>query len=306
MDKLGDMDLFVRVIKQGGLAAAGREVGLSPARMTARINTLEARYGVRLLHRSTRHVSLTDEGRAFYADCERILNEVKQAELSLQTGKESYLGALRITSTVDIGQQHVATVLADFVQAHPEVSSYLHLSDGIVNLAEEGFDLGIRYGLLSDSNMIARRLVSNRRVLCASPEYLERKGVPQTPTDLLEHDCLGFIRVNESLTNWYYNDKDGKRKALLINPCHSTNDGVLLRQWVVAGAGISLKSQLDIANDLKAKRLVTLLDDYHLDFDVKGVSDGADLHVIYPSRQYLPKRTQHFIETLRTYFDALC
>ena len=302
MDKLGDMDLLVRVIKQGGLAAAGREVGLSPARMTARINALEARYGVRLLNRTTRNVSLTDEGREFYKACERILIEVEQVELSLQSGKDNLSGPLRITSTVDLGQQHVAAVLSRFVKAHPGITPYLHLSDGLVNLADEGFDLGIRYGLLSDSNMIARKLVSNRRVLCASPDYLQHKGKPKVPEDLHEHDCLGFIRINESLSNWYYSDKDSKRKALLIKPSRSTNDGVLLRHWLLEGEGISLKSELDVHNDLKAKRLVTILDDYNLDFDAKGVSDGADLHVIYPSRHYVPKRTQCFIEVLRDYF----
>ena len=304
MDKLGDMDLFVRVIKQGGLAAAGRVVGLSPARMTARMNALEARYGVRLLNRTTRHVSLTDEGRRFYVDCERILNEVEQAELSLQSGKDTLSGPLRITSTVDLGQQHVAAVLSDFVNAHPEISPYLHLSDGLVNLTEEGFDLGVRYGLLADSSMIARCLISNRRVLCASPDYLSRKGMPQTPEDLLEHDCMAFIRVNDLLTTWYFKAQDGKQQTILINPSRATNDGVLLRQWLLEGVGITLKSELDVLNDLKAKRLVTILDNYNLDFDAKGVSGGADLHVIYHSRQYLPKRTQGFIQALQDYFDG--
>jgi DNA-binding transcriptional LysR family regulator len=302
MDKLGDMDLFVRVVKQGGLAAAGREVGLSPARMTARMNNLEQRYGVRLLNRSTRNVSLTDEGREFYKACERILNEVEQAELSLQSGKENFSGPLRITSTVDLGQQHVAAVLSEFVKLHPEVSPYLHLSDGLVNLADEGFDLGIRYGLLADSSMVAKKLVTNRRVLCASSAYLARNGVPQTPEDLQGHDCMAFIRVNDLLTTWYFKDKAGKQQTILIKPSRATNDGVLLRQWLLQGAGITLKSELDVHNDLKEKRLVTLLDDYKLDFDAKGVSGGADLHVIYPSRHYVPKRTQGFIQALRDYF----
>ncbi len=150
MDKLGDMDLFVRVIKNDGLAAAGREVGLSPARMTARINMLEERYGVRLLNRTTRRVSLTDEGREFYAACERILSEVEQAEVKLQTGKETFAGPLRVTATSDLGQQHVAPILSKFVADHPEVRPCLHLTDGVVNLTEEGFDLGVRYGVLAD------------------------------------------------------------------------------------------------------------------------------------------------------------
>jgi len=302
MDKLGDMDLFVRVIKQGGLAAAGREVGLSPARMTARINNLEARYGVRLLNRTTRKVSLTDEGRAFYKDCERILSEVEQAELSLQSGKECLSGPLRITCMSDLGRQHIAPLLSAFVKDNPEVTPYLHLSDGITNLAEDGYDLGIRYGNLIDSTMIAKKLASNRRVLCASPEYLKKRGTPQSPQDLLNHDCLAMVRVNEPLTKWYFKNAKGESQALLIQPKRASNDGALIRQWLLDGAGIGLKSELELLEDLKNKCLVKVLEDTLQDFDEKGASDGADLHVIYPSRKYLPQRTREFIELLVIYF----
>jgi DNA-binding transcriptional LysR family regulator len=303
MDKLGDMDLFVRVIKQGGLAAAGREVGLSPARMTARINNLEARYGVRLLNRTTRKVSLTDEGREFYKDCERILTEVEQAELSLQSGKECLSGPLRITCMSDLGRQHIAPVLSAFVKDNPEITPYLHLSDGITNLAEDGYDLGIRYGALTDSTMIAKKLASNRRVLCASPEYLNRRGTPQTPQDLLNHDCLAMVRISEPLTTWYFKNASGESQTLLIQPKRASNDGALIRQWLLDGAGIGLKSELELIDDLKHKRLIKVLEETMQDFDEKGASGGADLHVIYPSRKYLPQRTRAFIDVLATYFS---
>jgi len=303
MDKLGDMDLFVRVIKQAGLAAAGREVGLSPARMTARMNNLEARYGVRLLNRSTRKVSLTDEGHAFYKDCEHILSEVEQAEYSLQSGKECLSGPLRITCMSDLGRQHIAPILSAFVKDHPEITPYLHLSDGITNLTEDGYDLAIRYGTLADSTMIAKKLANNRRVLCASPEYLNKHGTPQTPQDLLKHDCLAMVRVSEPLTTWYFKNTKGKSQSLLIHPKRSSNDGALIRQWLLEGAGIGLKSELELSEDLKNKRLIKVLENSMQDFDEKGVTGGADLHVIYPSRKYLPQRTRVFIDSLATYFS---
>jgi DNA-binding transcriptional LysR family regulator len=219
MDKLGDMDLFMRVIKNGGLAAAGREVGLSPARVTARMNALEKRYGARLLIRTTRSVSLTDAGREFFAGCERVLAEVEQTEARLQTGQASFAGPLRITATSDLGQQHIAPVLSQFVKEHPDVRPCLHLTDGVVNLTEDGVDLGIRYGALADSTLVARKLANSRRVLCASPDYLERKGVPATPDALAKHDCLAMFRATEPLTTWHFQTAEGKQSILapLIN-----------------------------------------------------------------------------------------
>jgi DNA-binding transcriptional LysR family regulator len=304
MDKLGDIELFVRVIKNEGLAAAGREVGLSPARMTARMNGLEERYGVRLLNRTTRRISLTDEGRKFYVSCERILAEVEQAETSLQTGQTSFTGALRITAPSDLGQQHIAPVLSKFVEKHPEITPYLYLSDSIVDLVGNGFDLGIRFGSLKDSTLIARRLASNRRVLCASPDYLKRKGIPLLPEELIIHDCLTMVRMSEPLTTWHFQGtKDSS--SISIQGTRSSNDGALIRRWAIEGAGIALKSYWDIAEDLKAKRLVTIMDDFQYDFNRTGGIGGADLHVIYPSRKFISPRSIAFIDALKLHFTSV-
>lgn len=304
MDKLGDIDLFVRVIKNEGLAAAGREVGLSPARMTARINGLEERYGVRLLNRTTRRISLTDEGRKFYVSCERILAEVEQAETSLQTGQTSFTGELRITAPSDLGQQHIAPVLSKFVEEHPGITPYLYLSDSVVDLVGNGFDLGIRFGSLKDSTLIARRLASNRRVLCASPDYLKRKGIPVLPEELTQHDCLTMVRMAEPLTTWHFQGTAGN-SSISIQGTRASNDGALIRRWAIEGAGIALKSYWDIAEDLKAKRLVTVMDNYQYDFNRTGTTGGADLHVIYPNRKFISQRTIAFIEALKQHFISV-
>ena len=311
MDKLGDMDLFVRVVKNGGLAAAGREIGLSPASMSARVNALEERYGTRLLNRSTRHVSPTETGQQFYDASLCILADVDEMESQIFTGQESLNGSLRITASSDMGQLHIANVLSQFVEDHPNITPYLHLTDGLVNIIEEGFALAIRYGGLPDSSLVARKLASSHRVLCASPEYLKLKGAPQTLEALNEHDCLVMTRGTEPLTNWYFQTDDGL-VARSIRGARSSNDGALIRRWALEGEGIALKSYLEVAADIKAGRLNIVLERYLPDFSKSGAtkkqltqSSGTDLHIIYPSRQYVPKRVKAFIEALQAYFKSL-
>jgi DNA-binding transcriptional LysR family regulator len=270
--------------------------------MTARINGLEERYGVRLLNRTTRQISLTDEGREFYVACERILAEVEQAETSLQTGQTSFSGTLRITAPSDLGQQHIAPVLSAFVDKHPSIKPYLYLSDSVTDLVGDGFDLGIRFGTIEDSTLIARKLTSNRRVFCASPNYLKRKGIPTTPDELVQHDCLTMVRMAEPLTTWHFQSINGKR-SISIKGARSSNDGAVIRRWAIEGAGIALKSYLDVAADLESKRLVTIMDNYQYDFSRIGASVGSDLHAIYPNRKFTPQRTIEFIRALTEYFS---
>lgn len=305
MDKLGDIDLFVRVVKNGGLAAAGREVGLSPASMSARMNRMEDHYDIRLLHRSTRHVSPTEAGLRFYENSLRILAEVRDAEEQLHLGQESFSGPLRITAPSDVGQQHIAAVLSKFIFKYPDITPYLNLTDGVINLSEGGFDLGIRYGLLPDSNLVARKLANSHRVLCASPKYLKRMGTPNTPQDLHKHDCLVMIRNIEPLTTWNFQTIDG-HEAVTIDAARQCNDGAQIRRWALDGAGIALKSYIDVVQDIKAGRLVTVLDDYLHDFEKKSTSCGANLQVVYTSRQHVPKRVKALVDELLTYFNELC
>ena len=323
MDRLGDMDLFVRVVKNSGLAVAGREVGLSPASMSARMNALEAHYGTRLLNRSTRHVSVTETGQQFYESCLRILADVSEVESQMVGDNDLLTGSLRITVSSDIGRLHIAKALSQFVEENPNITPYLHLSDSIVNITEEGFDCAIRHGDLPDSSMIAKKLASNHRVLCASPEYLKRKGLPKNPHALHDHDCLTMTRGNEPLINWYFQNNTksanylegnaGGLQTVGIKASRASNDGAMVRQWALEGAGIALKSYLEVAEDIKEKRLVIVLEEFMPDF-IKGrankkqpqdLSNSADLHVVYPSRQYQPKRVKAFIETLIAYFKAL-
>ena len=294
MSKIDDMELFVIVVKAGGLAAAGRQIGLSPASMTARINALEKRYNTRLLQRTTRRISLTDAGQRFYNACLRVLTEVEQAEALLQSDKDFLSGQLRITAPSDFGRQYVAPALSEFVNQHPDVKPYLHITDAIVNIVEYGYDLAIRFGNLPDSNLIVRYLADNYRVLVASPDYLKAHGIPKHPCDLKQHACLVMERLGEPLNEWQFQiEKD--QQSIKISPAFSCNDGAIIRDWALSGKGIAYKSIWDVKHDLKAGHLQTVLDDFVLGFQTSDTKKTG-LQIIYPNRKYLPTQVSGFIE----------
>ena len=304
MDKLGDIELFVKIVRHKGLAAAGREQGLSPASATARLNRLEENYGVRLLNRTTRSVTLTDEGRVFYESCARILADINQAEETLTTGQSALAGSLKITATIDLGRSVIAPLLNKFVRENPNVSVHLTLIDQVVNLVEGGYDLAIRYGSMQDSNLIARKLADNRRMLCASPEYLEKNGHPRTPDDLKNHDCVGMVREEQHLRHWYF-VRNGVRSSQVLNMVMSSNDGHQIRQWALDGLGIALKSYWDVRTDLASGRLVSLLEEYNPDYAAQAAGNSVDLYAVYISRDFLPERTRAFIDLLIEHFAEL-
>jgi DNA-binding transcriptional LysR family regulator len=299
MSKIDDMFLFVQVVKAGGLASAGRQIGLSPASMTVRINTIERNYNTRLLHRTTRKISLTDAGQRFYKACLRVLAEVESAEMLLQNDKEYLTGQLRITAPSDFGRQYVAPALAEFAQRHSAINSSLHLSDGIISLVEHGYDLAIRYGNLPDSNLIVRRLADNHRVLVATPGYLKQYGIPKQPKDLAQHSCLVMERLGEPLNEWRFYF-DGECQSIKVSQALMSNDGAIIRQWALVGAGIAYKSIWDVKDDLSSGKLVTVLDDFVRGFQ-ENDNKTTGLQITYPSRKYLPKQVTGFIEFFKDY-----
>ncbi len=303
MAKIDDIALFVQVVKAGGLAAAGRQIGLSPASMTARMKALEARYNTRLLNRSTRSISLTAAGQRFYEACVRVVADVAEAEAVLQDGKQDYSGQLKVTAPSDFGRQFVAPALAEFVTEHPQVKPYLHLSENMVNLIEEGFDLGIRHGNLPDSNLMMKSLATNnRRVLCASPKYLQKYGIPQQPEDLEQHRCLVMERLGEQLNQWRFQSEQ-RTITIRVNAALLGNDGALMRQWALLDCGIALKSIWDVNQDLAAGRLLTVLNDYVVGAYL-GDNKRVGLQILYPSRQYLPRQVSGFIESFLKYMTG--
>jgi len=301
MRKLGDIQLFVKIVELEGLAIAGRELGISPASATARLSRLEAVYGVRLLNRTTRRIGLTEEGREFYHSCVHILSELDAAEEKLLTGRDQLNGVIKISATFDLGRQQIAPLVTEFSRKHPKVKIQLHYADQLVDLVGEGFDLAVRYGALKDSGMVARKLASNRRILCASPDYLDKYGTPQEPVDLVNHQCIALMRENISQTHWHFS-KEENQSSVRIEPVLSSNDGSQLRLWALQGLGIALKSFWDIKTDIESGALLPILEDYQHDWESIQTDGRVGLFVVYPGKEYLPKRTRAFVDTLIAHF----
>lgn len=304
VDKFSDMVMFVSIVKHQGLAAAGRDLSLSPATMTARLQALEERYGVKLLNRSTRHVSLTDSGELYYKACIEILDNVRETENLILNGVKEVKGSLKIAAPKDIGKQYILPLINEFSELYPDVVPYLYLNDHISNIVESGMDIVIRYGELADSSLISRQLSPSRRVLCASPKYLKKHGTPLKPQDLVNHDCLVMLSSNEELKTWHFQEQD-KRRTITVIPKRFSDDGEVIRRWALEGAGIALKSILDVQADINNLRLVTVLNGYMKNFNTSTSVSSADLNVVYISKKYQPKRIRLFLDFLFDNFNNL-
>lgn len=303
MDKLGDITLFVKIVQFGGLATAGRDMGISPASVSSRLTRLEEGYGVRLINRTTRKISLTDEGKEFFNNALNILSELERAEAQLTLGQTTLTGRLKITAPIDIGKQHIAPLLGEFIRQNPAVSAHLDLSDHVVDFVEGGFDLAIRYGIPIDSNMVAKKLSSNHRLLCASLAYLEKYGKPKSPKDLLNHRCLIIERDGEALNHWHFDtkgeDTKGEQESIIVPVTLSSNDGSQIRKWALNGLGIALKSYCDVEADLQENKLIPILDEYQQNYQL----GDSDLNAVYLSRKFMPDRTRAFIDMLASHFN---
>lgn len=277
------MRTFVQIVDAGSLAAAGRMLGVSTAVVSRRLSALERRLGTRLVHRTTRSLSLTDDGARYRQRCEQILAEIEAAEVEAAGGEQAAAGVLRLTTTVAFADR-LAPLLAQFAERHAGLAVHLHANDARLNLIEEGMDVAVRFGTLADSNLIARRLAPNRRVICAAPAYLEAYGRPKSLDDLARHEC---IRMGEPpRSDWIFADGRSVRVAGRL----SCNDGRTAHQWALAGAGLVCKSIWDVAEDIAAHRLETVLDDCPM--------PGSDIHGLYVDRRYLAPRVRLCLDFL--------
>jgi len=291
---LRDAALFTHAVALGSLSAAGRDLDFSPAVASKRLARLEAQLGVRLLQRSSRQLRLTEEGAAFHGRCLAILAEVEEAQAEAAAGGAGPRGVLRITATTAFGRQQVVPCATAFVREHPAVKVELNLDDAVVDLVGGGYDLAVRIGPLEDSRLVSRRIAPNHRVVCASPDYLERRGVPRTPEDLLRHDCITLHTPGSPLAVWTLG-RGADARAIRVRGPLSADNGEVLVDWALAGAGLALKSVWDIADELTRGKLVTVLEEY--------VPEAYDIHIVYPSRQFMPAKTRAFIDALTAHLD---
>lgn len=290
-DALQELTVFARIVGTGSLSAAARDLGMSPAFVSRRLASLEARLGVRLVNRTTRSLHLTDEGAAYYETCTRLLAEIQEADAAVSAGRAEPRGVLRVALPASFGNQHVAPLVPKFAERYPDVQLALSLSDRTVNVVEEGFDLAIRIADLADSSLAARKLAPNRRVVCASPAYLARHGTPRTPEELAQHNCL----TTDFAMSWDYRGPNGKPGSVRVTGRYCCDNWEVLREWALAGLGIALKSTWDVRRHLEDGSLVSLFPGYTFATDVA-------IYAVYPHRRHLPAKTRAFIEFLAESF----
>jgi DNA-binding transcriptional LysR family regulator len=295
MDRFKQLETFVAVAARGSLSAAAQAEGVAPAVIGRRLDALEARLGVKLLIRTTRRLTLTFEGSAFLEDCQRLLNDFQNAEASVSLGGVKASGHLRVTAPAGFGRLHVAPLLPGFLDAHPEVSVSLDLTDRLTDIVNEGIDVAIRIGALDDSSLVGVKLADNRRVVVASPDYLARHGVPVTPSDLAEHDCLTFGNYGNQARGWQFL-MQGKPVSLRVSGSMACNDGAVLRDWALAGRGLAWRSMWEVGDDLKAGRLTSVLDNF-------AAPDNA-IHAVFPQRRHLPLRVRMLIDFLKNTYGS--
>lgn len=293
MGKLEDMALLVAVAEAGGLSAAGRRLSLSPATMTARLKAMEERYQTRLFHRSTRAITLTRAGEDFYHAARRVLEEARHAE-SLLTQKEGVLsGNIRLSAPSDFGRQYLSPAIVDFSRRHPEVTFSVFLGERVEDLVANRLDMSIRVGNLPDSSLAIRHIRPNHRVLVASEAYLATHGTPAALDELHHHRCLALERHGVVMNEWRF-EEAGKEQIIRVTPAMVCDDGALLRQWALSGAGIAGKSWWDVKRDVEEGRLQVLFADRFTGFSPLDRKE-VGLQFVFPQRKLQPPQVSAFM-----------
>lgn len=293
MDSFSDLDFFSLLLKEGSLAATAQQMGLTPPAVSRRLAQLEQRLGVRLLNRTTRRIGLTPEGETYLLEGGRILADLRALEHAVSGARSNPRGLLRIAATLGFGRRHIAPALSAFGRAYPEIELQLHLTDRSVNLVEQGFDAAIRFGELPDSRLTARRLLSNQRVLCASPGYLAQAGTIRMPSDLVAQRCIVIRESDETYGTWHLRQGE-QQETVKVRGTVSTNDGECALAWALDGYGILLRSLWDAGPYLEDGRLQQVLPDWTL--------PPADVYLLYPTHHNLSAKTRALLDFLVAWF----
>lgn len=291
MNQLEDMQMFVAAVEAQSFTAAADRLGLSKQFVSRRLMALEARLGARLLMRTTRKLSITDAGRAYYERALKIIEEVTDAEATVSRQNAAPRGTLRISAPMSFGTMHLSPAMARFIERHPEVKVDLDLNDRFVDLVGEGYDMAIRIGVLADSSLVARQIAPMQMVVCASPAYLKRHGKPATPAALKDHECVLYGH-NRSV-EWTLTDK-GKPVRIAVAGRLRANNGELLRDAAIAGVGLTYLPTFIVGAALSRKQLVTVLDKY--------MPASSAIYAVYPQHRQSSLAVKAFVDFLRSTF----
>ncbi len=292
-----ELAFIVTLATSGSLSAAARELGITTSAVSKRLAYLEARIGVPLVNRTTRRMSLTPEGDVLLEHAQRILDEIAGLEEMLSRSKSTPKGQLRVNATLGFGRLHIAPAISQYVLRYPEVNVQLQLSVDPPPLADDQFDVCIRFGAPSDARVIARRLATNRRLLCAAPKYLARHGVPKLPADLRRHNCIAIRQGDEAYGVWrLQTGREAARDAAVVKVTGNltTNDGEIAVNWALDGHGILMRAEWDVERYLQSGRLVHVLPAYR--------TPDADIYAVYPHRHQLSARIRTFVDFLAERF----
>lgn len=293
MDKLTSMLVFTKVAKAGSFASAAKELGLSRAMATKHVMQLENGLGIRLLNRTTRNLSLTEVGMVYLERCLQILDEMEEMEIAVTRLQTEPRGTLKVNATPFFGAYHLAPAIAAYTEVYPDVNVELILQAGYVDLIEEGFDLAIHLDELRDSSLIARKLGSSQRVVCGSPAYFKKRGVPKTPDDLRKHNCL----INSSLPprdQWQFSVPGGETTVIKVSGTMQANVADALRMAALSALGLVLLPTYMVGQDIRKNRLQAVLTDY--------IPAPLEIHAVYPHRKHLSAKVRTFVDFLHERF----
>ena len=295
MDLFSALKSYAQVVELGSFVRAAERLGLSTTAVSRQVADLEAHLNTRLLHRTTRKLRLTESGQAFYGRCVQLLNDWNEAELEASGATGTPRGTLKLTASVNFGVREVAPAIAEFAMQNPDLKFDVQLSDRVVDLVEEGFDLAIRIGRPGSENLVARKLGEISLVVCAAPEYLKRHGVPQTLEDLAHHRCMTY-EYSLPRSQWRLLDQDGTEHTVHINGNMHSNNGELLAEAAAQGGGVVLQPEFIVESYLQTGRLVALLPQYR--------PTRLPVYAIYPSRKHLSAKVRVFVEFMVARFSV--
>jgi len=296
MDRFEAMATFIQVVEAGSISGAADSLGVAKSAVSRRLKDLENHLGVELFHRTTRQMNLTDTGRMFYQQSVRIMQDVLEAELQTSQAHGTLKGNLKIALPLSFSLMHLAPAINEFIQVHPQIEFDLDFNDRRVDLIEEGFDLAVRIANLPDSSLIARRLATIQAVICASPDYLQHMGRPQSPDELISHQCLVY-NLMQDFEHWHLHDAKGKLIKAKIHPYLKASNGEFLRDQAVNGLGIVLLPTFIVYQEIERGGLIPVLTKYQC--------PQTAAYAIYPQTRHLSQRVRTFVDFLINRFAGI-
>jgi DNA-binding transcriptional LysR family regulator len=296
IENIGDLQVLLHTAAGGSLTAAARVLGVTPAAASATLKRLEAQLGTRLFERSTRAMRLTSAGEILLDYAQRAFELLAEGEAQLESERGELVGTVRVSAPSDLGRTVLLPMLDEFLRLHPGVKLALNVGDRVLDVLRDDVDVAIRYGELSDSRLVARLLAVARPLLSASPEYLQRRGTPSAPVDLVDHNCIAFIRAGRPFNAWRF-AQNGHWTTVRVSGDRIVDDASLAREWALSGAGIILKTELEQKQDLLSGALVPLLTEWE--------TEPYPLHALLPSGRFLPNRVRALVDFIAERFAAL-